>query len=145
MKPFGKTWFAWKMVISISKGEDFGPWECGRPWKTLYVDGEMPLQSMQDRLLLLDQDSSEDLYLMSHDDLTEVEIIFNLCKEYQQEWLFKVLHWERDKGDLPGQPLLPVLRHERERGELLGTGARVAAAVPAGGDRGGDNSPRQPG
>jgi hypothetical protein len=73
------------MAIAISKGENFGPWECGKPWKTLYVDGEMPLKSMQDRLLLLDQDPAEDLYLMSHDDLAEEEIIFNLCKECQRE------------------------------------------------------------
>jgi hypothetical protein len=26
---------------------------------------------------------------MPHDDLAEAEIIFNLCKEYQQEWLLK--------------------------------------------------------
>jgi hypothetical protein len=85
----GKTWFAWKMAINISKGKNFGPWECGRPRKVLYVDGEMPLKSMQERLLLLDSAPFENLYMMSHDDLAEAEIIFNLCKEYQQEWLLK--------------------------------------------------------
>jgi RecA-family ATPase len=85
----GKTWFAWKMAISISKGEDFGPWKCEKSWKTLYVDGEMPLKSMQDRLKLLEPNPAEELYLMSHDDLAEEEIIFNLCKECQQEWLLE--------------------------------------------------------
>jgi hypothetical protein len=30
----GKTWFAWKMAICISKGENFGPWKCEKSWKT---------------------------------------------------------------------------------------------------------------
>jgi hypothetical protein len=55
----------------------------------LYVDGEIPLTSMQDRLILLDPDPSEDRYLMSHDELAEEEISFNLCNEYQQEWLLR--------------------------------------------------------
>jgi hypothetical protein len=41
----------------------------------LYVDGEMPLKSMQDRLKLLEPNPAEELYLMSHDDLAEEEII----------------------------------------------------------------------
>jgi hypothetical protein len=57
------------MVIYISKGEDFGRRKCGRPWRTLYVDGKMTLKSMQDRLLLLDSDPMDDLYPISHDDL----------------------------------------------------------------------------
>jgi hypothetical protein len=77
------------MSIAIGKGENFGPWKCDRPWKTLYVDGEMPLRSMQERLMLLDNAPSDDLYLMSHDKLAEIEVIFNLCKEYQQEWLLE--------------------------------------------------------
>jgi hypothetical protein len=35
----GKTWFAPKMAIS--KGEDFDPWKCHPPWKTLDIDGEI--------------------------------------------------------------------------------------------------------
>jgi hypothetical protein len=83
----GKTWFAWKMAINISKGKDFGPWKCDRPWKTLYIDGEMPISSMRERMLLLDSAPFENLYLMSHDDLADEEVILNLCKEKQQELL----------------------------------------------------------
>ncbi|MDR2628557.1 MAG: AAA family ATPase [Puniceicoccales bacterium] len=49
----GKTWFAWDMAICVSRGVAYGPWKCERPRKTLYVDGEMPLKSMQERLKLL--------------------------------------------------------------------------------------------
>jgi hypothetical protein len=87
----GKTWFAWKMAICISKGEDFGPWKCEKPWKTLYVDGEMPIESMQERLLLLDPKPSDNLILLSHEDLADKKnFILNLCKENQQEALLEV-------------------------------------------------------
>jgi hypothetical protein len=85
----GKSWFAWDMAICVSKGEDFGPWRCTKPWRTLYVDGEMPLKSMQDRLKLLEPNPAEELYLVSHEDMVEAEITLDLCKKYQQEWILK--------------------------------------------------------
>jgi hypothetical protein len=82
----GKTWFAWKMAISVSRGEDFGAWKCEKPRKTMYVDGEMTLKSMQDRLLLLNSDPSGNLHLLSHEKLADKEnIILNLCREEQQD------------------------------------------------------------
>jgi DNA-binding NarL/FixJ family response regulator len=87
----GKTWFAWKMAINISKGEDFGPWKCEKPWKTLYVDGEMPINSMQERLRLLSVPPFDNLMIMSHETVAENDnIILNLCKEEQQESLLKI-------------------------------------------------------
>jgi hypothetical protein len=67
----GKTWLAWKMAINISKGEDFGPWKCEKPWKTLYVDGEMPINSMQERLRLLSVPPFDNLMIMSHETVAE--------------------------------------------------------------------------
>jgi hypothetical protein len=84
----GKTWFAWKMAICISKGEDFGPWKCERPWRTLYVDGEMPLESMQERLKLLDLSPDKDLIFISHEIAAMQESIFlNLGNKDQQNML----------------------------------------------------------
>jgi DNA-binding NarL/FixJ family response regulator len=87
----GKTWFAWDMVISISKGVAYGPWKCEIPRKTLYVDGEMPLRSMQERLRLLSVPPFDNLMIMSHETVAENDnIILNLCKEEQQESLLKI-------------------------------------------------------
>jgi hypothetical protein len=88
-REYGHTLDPGQKIAKKHNSYDFGPWECSRARKTLYVDGEMPLKSMQDRLILLDPAPSEDLYLLSHDDLAEAELIFNLCKEYQQEWLLE--------------------------------------------------------
>jgi hypothetical protein len=84
----GKTWFAWKLAMGISKGENFGPWKCQKPWKVLYVDGEMPSESMQERLLLLDPSPSENLHLLSLEALADGDgLILNLCRGTQQDGL----------------------------------------------------------
>ncbi|MDR2737517.1 MAG: AAA family ATPase [Puniceicoccales bacterium] len=84
----GKTWFAWEMAISISKGEKFGPWDCGAPCKVLYADGEMALESMKERMLSIDPNPSENLMLLSHEQLAnKSEMVLNLCRENQQKFL----------------------------------------------------------
>jgi KaiC/GvpD/RAD55 family RecA-like ATPase len=102
----GKTWFAWKMAIAISRGENFGPWECGKPWKTLYVDGEMPEGEMQKRLKLLDPESSENLHILSHEALGQMILDtapkmkwngLNLCESDQQEALLSLFKRENFK------------------------------------------------
>jgi hypothetical protein len=88
MRGSGKTWFAWKMAICISKGEDFGPWKCESPWKILYVDGEMPLGAMQERLKFLDQNPGDNLFILSREDLMDEEMeLLNLCDPCYQEVL----------------------------------------------------------
>jgi hypothetical protein len=82
----GKTWFAWDMAIKISKGEDFGPWKCEKPWKTLYVDGEMSLGAMQERLRLLDQNRGNNLGILSWEMMMDEEReLLNLCDPCYQE------------------------------------------------------------
>ncbi|MDR2737508.1 MAG: AAA family ATPase [Puniceicoccales bacterium] len=102
----GKTWFAWKMAIAIGKGENFGPWECGKPWKTLYIDGEMPEGEMQKRLKLLSPEPSGNLYILSHEALGQRILDtapkmkwngLNLCESDQQEALLSLLKRENFK------------------------------------------------
>ncbi|MDR2432181.1 MAG: AAA family ATPase [Puniceicoccales bacterium] len=84
----GKTWFAWDMAISISKGINYGPWKCEMPRKTLYVDGEMPLRSMQERLKLLNPNPTGNLFIMSRERLMdEARMLLNLCESCWQEAL----------------------------------------------------------
>jgi hypothetical protein len=91
MRGSGKTWFAWKMAICISQGEDFGPWKCERRWKTLYVDGKMPTHSMQERLRLLATPPFDNLMIMSHETVAENDnLILNLCDRDQQEKMLEI-------------------------------------------------------
>jgi putative DNA primase/helicase len=86
----GKTWFAWDMAISVSKGMGYGPWKCEKSHKVLYVDGEMPQKSMQDRLKLLNPNHSGDLYILSREEIVnKLEMHLNLCEKCQQEALLE--------------------------------------------------------
>jgi hypothetical protein len=49
----GKTWFGLGMVVAITRGECFGPWQVGNPVPCLYLEAEMPPQDVRDRLRLL--------------------------------------------------------------------------------------------
>jgi hypothetical protein len=74
------------MAICVSKGVDYGPWKCEKPWKTLYVDGEMPLRSMQERLKLLNPNPTGNLFIMSRERLMdEARMLLNLCESCWQE------------------------------------------------------------
>ncbi|MDR2628912.1 MAG: AAA family ATPase [Puniceicoccales bacterium] len=84
----GKTWFAWDMAICVSRGVAYGPWKCEMPRKTLYVDGEMPLRSMQERLKLLNPNPTGNLFIMSRERLMdEARMLLNLCEPCWQEAL----------------------------------------------------------
>jgi hypothetical protein len=82
----GKTWFAWDMAINISNGMYYGPWKCESPWKTLYIDGEMSLGAMQERLKLLDQGQEDNLIILSWERMMDKEReLLNLCDPCYQE------------------------------------------------------------
>jgi hypothetical protein len=94
----GKTWFAWDMAINISKGLDYGPWKCNQPWKTLYVDGEMPLKSMQERLKLLNPNPTKNLFIISRERLMDEEMmLLNLCDQHYQKALLTYCTQEKIK------------------------------------------------
>jgi len=50
----GKTWFGLSVADAISRGMNFGPWETITPVPCLYVDGEMAIQDIKERLGALD-------------------------------------------------------------------------------------------
>lgn len=49
----GKTWFGLGMVLAVTRGECFGPWQAGPPVPCLYLEAEMPPQDVRERLDLL--------------------------------------------------------------------------------------------
>jgi putative DNA primase/helicase len=46
----GKSWLALSIGLATATGASLLRWSAPRPWKVLYVDGEMPLVSLQERL-----------------------------------------------------------------------------------------------
>jgi putative DNA primase/helicase len=57
----GKTWFSLGIASYLTMGNKFfGPWEIVNPIPVLYVDGEMSLYSMQQRLNLLGHEENKE-------------------------------------------------------------------------------------
>lgn len=49
----GKTMWALSAALAMAGGGSFLGWEAERPFKVLYIDGEMPEQDLRDRLAML--------------------------------------------------------------------------------------------
>lgn len=49
----GKTWFALGVGDAITRGVNFGPWETITPVPVLYIDGEMAIQDIRERVDIL--------------------------------------------------------------------------------------------
>jgi len=63
----GKTWFALSLLESVSRGQDFGNWKFENSVATLYLDGEMSAEDVQDRQkqLVLSGEKKSPLYVYS--------------------------------------------------------------------------------
>jgi len=62
----GKTWMSIKLACCLAEGCDCGPWSVPQPRRVLYVDGEMPLESLRERERALTSSRSPNLYFLSH-------------------------------------------------------------------------------
>lgn len=62
----GKTWFSMQLAVSVALGKPFFAWEVPCQRRVLYIDGEMPLGTLQYRLnLLLSNEIPEYLNILS--------------------------------------------------------------------------------
>ena len=61
----GKTWFALGILDAVTNGTSFGPWQAGEPAPALFLDGEMPVSDVKDRLksLSTEKDRKAPLYI----------------------------------------------------------------------------------
>jgi hypothetical protein len=63
----GKTWFALGLGVAIACKTEFGPWKVHDHVPVLYVDGEMPCQSLEERIAGLGGD--DELTVLNHESL----------------------------------------------------------------------------
>ena len=63
----GKTWFSLGMATAITSKGTFGPWPVHDHTPVLYVDGEMPCETLEQRMAGLGGD--EDLLVLNHESL----------------------------------------------------------------------------
>lgn len=84
-----KTWFSLMIANSVATGTTLGEWRADNPGKVLFIDGEMPLDMMRDRLLGFG--GSENITLLNHEILFErTQGIINVTVPKQQDALLKL-------------------------------------------------------
>ena len=64
----GKTWMSLGISVAIATTDgEFGPWKSLVTWPVLYVDGEMPVESIRDRIKGLSGNYPENLKVLNHE------------------------------------------------------------------------------
>ena len=82
----GKTWMVLGMATAMAGGSACGPWKANGSWKTLYVDGEMPVESIDQRIQGMG--ASHELMVLNHEALFHLgNETINLAQPSAQEAL----------------------------------------------------------
>ena len=85
----GKTWFSLGMATAITSKETFGPWPVHDHARVLYVDGEMPCESLEGRMAGMGAD--EDLLVLNHESLFHTTSrVLNLTDSEAQDSITKL-------------------------------------------------------
>ncbi len=95
----GKTMFCLSLSLAITRGLHFGNWKTGEPGSVCYVDGEMPLDRMQERLgrfVVRSMNSKAPLVFLSNEFLfNQGQPSINLMDEQCRKNLFDFLTNEK--------------------------------------------------
>jgi hypothetical protein len=84
----GKTWFNLGLGLAVAAAGSFGPYKAQVDWPVLYVDGEMPFDTMRDRIKAIHGSIPEKFHILSHEVLFRFkEKNLNLGRELLREAL----------------------------------------------------------
>jgi len=74
----GKTWFGLTLALAVARGEDFLSYAVPQPRRVLYIDGEMTLAELKERLDDLDGPHTDDLLFLSAETLAHEKLSINI-------------------------------------------------------------------
>jgi hypothetical protein len=84
----GKTWFNLGLGLAVATKSPFGPYKAEVDWPVLYVDGEMPFDTMRERIKAMHGSIPKKFHILSHEVLfRRKEKNLNLGKELLREAL----------------------------------------------------------
>jgi hypothetical protein len=87
----GKSWMGLGLAVAIATRGSFGPFKSHVTWPVLYVDGEMVLSVIRERIIALHGSCPECLHVLSHELLFhQQQATINLARSEHQE---AVLSW----------------------------------------------------
>jgi hypothetical protein len=118
----GKTWFGLSLFHAITYGENFGPWKTVNPVNALYLESEMSIEDIRDRIHAIgtNEDAHKEFLIYSDDyTLTEAKRFVNgktikranlLDKEWRdnlteilKEWNIKLIGLDNLASLSPGR------------------------------------------
>jgi hypothetical protein len=92
----GKSWMGLGLGVAIATHGSFGPFKSNVEWPVLYVDGEMVLSVIRERIIALHGACPENLNILSHEMLFHQEqATINLARFEDQD---AVLSWCLENG-----------------------------------------------
>ncbi len=97
----GKTWFAMSMCVAISHGNDFLSYDVPKERNVLYIDGEMALYDLKSRVVVLDPEPNENLFLMPSERLFKHDRPLNVNDPDDQLRIENVIQDLIDEGRGP--------------------------------------------
>jgi KaiC/GvpD/RAD55 family RecA-like ATPase len=97
----GKTWFALSLCVAISHGHDFLRFPVERARRVLFIDGEMALADLQERIRALDLEPSDHLYLLPSENLFREDRPLNINAKDDQEAIEKAIEEMTAEGCRP--------------------------------------------
>ena len=82
----GKTWLSLGLACALANGRSLGPWQAHGAWPVCYIDGEMALDGMLERMHGMS--ASPNLRILSHEALFHLAgRVLNIAEEETQQAL----------------------------------------------------------
>lgn len=98
----GKTWLALELALAIANGRNFFKWPVTVARRVLYIDGEMPLSDLQQRIMQLSGSAPPDnLMLLPSEPLFQEDHPLLINKPEHQARLLTLLNDLDDQGRRP--------------------------------------------
>ncbi|MEL7453200.1 MAG: AAA family ATPase [Pseudomonadota bacterium] len=105
----GKTWIALTLALAVARGEDFLGYLVERERSVLYVDGEMPLPDIQERLLALDPNPPSNLMILPSELLYRNDLPINLQSDDDRSRIDELLEYLNQEEKRPSLVILDNL------------------------------------
>jgi KaiC/GvpD/RAD55 family RecA-like ATPase len=105
----GKTWFCLELAVCVAEGDDFLAYGVPCAETVLYVDGEMPLIDIKERLNLLRLEQPRNLHILSSERLFAHDTPLNINDEADQQRILEAVEDMSTEGVRPSLIILDNL------------------------------------
>lgn len=105
----GKTWFALTLALAVARGEKFLEYDVPKPEVVLFVDGEMAMGELQDRIRRLCDPPPDNLHILPSEKLFEAGAPLNINDPVDQQKVIDAVAALEKEGVRPSLIILDNL------------------------------------